>query len=73
MTRELFLAELDGMLEQPKGTLQGSETLDDLEHWDSTAMISFIALVDSHNGKSLSPRDVTKCETVIDLLKLADV
>jgi acyl carrier protein len=71
MTRDQFLLELDDLLEQPKGTLRGPEQLAEMDLWDSTAMIGFIALVDTHTGKNLSPRDLTKCETVSDLVTLA--
>lgn len=73
MKREEFLQEMDALLERPAGSLKGPENLEDLECWDSTAMIGFIALVDSQSGQKLSPRDITKCTTVEDLLKLANV
>jgi acyl carrier protein len=71
MTREEFLAELDEILELPAGTVKGSEKLEDLEQWNSTAMIGFIALADTNNGTRISPRQIVNCTTVEDLLKLA--
>ena len=71
MTREEFLLELDEILELPAGTLTGPENLDDLEQWNSTAMIGFIALADTNNGARISPRQLVNCSTVEDLLKLA--
>ena len=50
MSREEFLLQLDEVLEMPAGSLSGPERLEDLEQWDSTAMIGFIALADDHNG-----------------------
>jgi preprotein translocase subunit Sec61beta len=47
--------------------------LEDLEQWDSSAMIGFIALADDHNGIRLSPRLIVDCATVEDLLILAQV
>jgi acyl carrier protein len=73
MTREEFLLQLDEVLELPAGSLRGPEKLEDLEHWDSSAMIGFIALADDHNGKRLSPRQIVDCATVDDLLRLAQV
>jgi hypothetical protein len=71
MTREEFLSELDEVLELPAGTLSGPEKLEDLEQWNSTAMIGFIALADTNNGTRISPRQIVNCATVEDLLKLA--
>jgi acyl carrier protein len=68
-----FLKSIDEMLELAPGTLRGPEKLDDYPLWDSTAMISFMALVDSHNGSRLSPRQIADCQTVSDLLRLANV
>ena len=73
MTREEFLLELDGILETPPGALKGSEKLEELEQWNSTALIGFIALADTNNGARISPRQVVNCLTIDDLLKLAQV
>ncbi len=64
---------LDEILELAPGTLSGSEKLDDFPLWDSTAIISFLALADSHNSQRIAPREVGNCETVSDLLRLAKV
>jgi acyl carrier protein len=73
MSRQDFLHSLDEILEQPPGTLQGSEALEDYPFWDSTAMISFMALADSNNGIKLAPKQLAACVTVADLLRLAGV
>jgi acyl carrier protein len=72
MTRQEFLAALDNLLELPAGTLTGSESLEDLENWNSLAMVEYIALADSNSVK-LSPRQIRDCETVDDLARLAKV
>jgi acyl carrier protein len=71
MTREEFLAELDELVELSPGTLQGSEKLEELDEWTSMAIVGFIALADTHNGTKLGPKEIAKCSTVDDLLKLA--
>jgi len=71
MTREEFLLELDEILELPAGTLAGPENLEDLEQWNSMALIGFIALADTNNGTRISPRQIVNCATIEDLLKLA--
>jgi len=73
MTREEFLLRLDEVLDLPAGSLSGPEKLAELEPWDSTATIGFIALADDHNGVRLSPRKIVDCVTVEDLLLLAQV
>jgi acyl carrier protein len=73
MTREEVLRALDELLELPAGTLQGPELLEDLEQWNSMAVMGFIALADSHNGTTLSARQIASSRTVGDLLELAKV
>jgi hypothetical protein len=73
MTREQFLHSMDKLLELPRGTLTGRESLENLNQWNSLAMISFIALADSNNRVSVSPSQLMTCATVSDLLTLARV
>jgi acyl carrier protein len=73
MSREDFLKKLDEILELPPGTVRGPEKLDDYPLWDSTAMISFMALADEYNGSRLTPRQIPACQTIEDLLRLAKV
>jgi acyl carrier protein len=72
MTRHDFLSAMDNVLELPEGTLTGPEKLDDLENWNSLAMVEYIALADS-NGAKLSPRQIRDCETIDELARLAKV
>jgi hypothetical protein len=71
MTREEFLAELDEVLELARGTLKGPERLEELEQWNSMAMMGFIALADTNNGTRIPPRLILNCSLIEDLLKLA--
>jgi acyl carrier protein len=73
MTREEFLLELDTILELPVGTLKGHEKLEELEEWNSMAMMGFIALADTNNGTRISPRQIVNCSTIADLLSIAGV
>jgi hypothetical protein len=73
MTRTEFLSEMDAILELPAGKLTGAEKLEDLEQWNSTAMLGFIALADTNNGMSISPRQIVNCTTINDLLAVARV
>jgi acyl carrier protein len=73
MTRDEFLLEMDEILGQPAGTLRGEEKLEELENWDSTSLITLIALADTNNGVHISPDQIVNCSTVADLLRLAGV
>jgi acyl carrier protein len=73
MTQQEFLLEMDELLELPPGTLKGREKLEDLEQWNSTALIGFIALADTNNSVRISPRQIVNCATVADLLAIARV
>ena len=64
---------MDNVLELPEHTLTGPEQLDDLENWNSLAMIGYIALADSNNGVKLSPRQIRDCNSVDDLGRLAGI
>jgi acyl carrier protein len=69
MKRADFLLQLDELLEQAPGTLQGPEILAD-NNWDSLSIVSFIALVDEHFGYTVPPRQLAQCKTVDDLVGL---
>lgn len=71
MTRQQFLIKLGEILELPAGFLQGTEKLEDLETWDSLAMMNLIAMVSKDSGLTLSPRQIAPCVTVNDLASLA--
>ena len=64
---------MDNLLELPTGTLQGPENLDELENWNSLAMVEYIALVDSNTSAKTSPRQIRDCDTIDDLARLAKI
>jgi acyl carrier protein len=73
LSREEFLLEMDEILGLRAGTLRGNEKLEELERWDSTALISLIVLAETNNDAQISPDQVVGCSTVADLLRLAQV
>jgi acyl carrier protein len=73
MTRDEFLLQMDEILDLPAGTVRGDEKLEDLANWDSTSLITFIAMVETTNGVNISPGQIVTCSTVADLLHLARV
>jgi acyl carrier protein len=73
MTSDDLLLQMDEILGLNPGTIRGSERLDELENWDSTALISFIAMAETNSGVAISLNQVVACDTVADLLRLAQV
>lgn len=70
MNRKDFLLLLDEVIEAEPGTLTGAESLKDIA-WDSLSVLGFIALMDERFGFEMSPKKLSKCETVNDLVALA--
>jgi hypothetical protein len=73
MTRNEFLLQMDEILDLPAGTLRGNEKLEELANWDSTSLITFIAMAETNNGVNISAGQIVTCSTVADLLHLAQV
>ena len=73
MTKQSFLLEMDEILGLRAGTIRGDERLEELENWDSTALVSFIAMAQENSGAAISLQQVVTCSTVADLLRLAQV
>ena len=71
MTKDEFLLEMDNILELPAGTLRGPEKLEELNNWDSTALITLIVLAESNNSVRITPSQIVGCSTVEDLVRLA--
>lgn len=73
MSREQFLLQMDEILGLCPGTLRGDEKLEEIQNWDSTALISLIVLTEQSNYAHITPDQVVGCSTVADLLRLAQV
>ncbi len=69
--RRAFLDAMAELLDLPSGTLNGTEALDQLENWNSLAVISVIALADERCGVVLQNKELVLCKTVNDVLRLA--
>jgi hypothetical protein len=67
-SKELLLA-FDDVLELPRGTLKGEEKLENLENWNSMAIITLIALGEEC-GVRLSDEQLISSRTISDVLKL---
>lgn len=72
MTNGKKLELLEDMLELDAGTLKPEMVLEDLDEWDSIAVISFIALVDDEFDKVIKGGIVKQQKTVEDLMSLME-
>lgn len=73
MTKPEFLKLIEEIVEEPAGSLSGSEKLrEQVAGWNSLAVVSFIAMVDEQFEVMLSPKAIVDCRTVDDLVKLLD-
>ena len=70
MTSNEFLREIEEILGLLPGTLKGQEKLEDLENWDSTALVSLIVVAESFGNTQITLEQVVGCSTVADLLRL---
>ena len=72
MTKKELLQMLEEIIEADPDTLTGEELIEDLENWDSLAVVNFIALVDENFGITLSPEKIMNSKTVNELVSLLD-
>lgn len=59
---------LEELFEMEEGTLEGAQSLDEIDEWDSMTKLSLIVLIDEECGKKLKPEDIKGFETVQDIL-----
>ena len=71
MSHSDFLRRLEELLDMDADSLTGAERLENLERWDSIAVMGFLALVDEQCGVALSPKTVAECGTVDELCAAA--
>jgi acyl carrier protein len=72
LTKKELLQMLEEIVEADPDTLTGEELIEDLENWDSLAIVNFIALVDENFGITLSPGKIMNSKTVDQLISLLD-
>lgn len=70
MNKGTLLRKIEEILEVGENFLTGEERLDDLEDWDSLAVMAFIAMVDKNFNTTLETDKISKCTTINDLFKL---
>lgn len=72
MTKKELLQMFEEIVEADPDTLTGEELIENLESWDSLAIVNLIALVDENFGITLSPEKIMKSKTVNELISLLD-
>ena len=61
------LALIEEALDVEEGSLKPETPLDDVEEWDSIAMLSLIAMLDDEFGKTISGKELKALKTVADI------
>ncbi len=69
MTREEKILEIADILEMETDEFTPDSNLEDLETWDSVAILSFIALMNDKFNKFPNASDINRLKTIEDLLE----
>ena len=72
MNRTDLLRLLERTLRLAPNTLTGTERLRDVPGFDSMSTLLVIAMIDKHCGKPVPASSIARCETVDEVLNLAD-
>jgi acyl carrier protein len=70
MSRQDILTELEELMELEKGTLAGSEALDDLPTGDSMSMLACIEVFHQRTGVAMDGLKLSRAKTVGDIVHL---
>lgn len=72
MKKSEFLKQLEEQVIMPDedGTIQPETLLNDIEEWDSLAVVAFLAFSDRELGLHVNPEQVKRCETIQDIMNL---
>lgn len=70
MSEKEKLLKLEEIMEVEEGTLKLTDKLNDFDEWDSIAILSFIAMMDSDYGKIVKGSEVKELETVQDVIAM---
>ena len=73
MTKEAFLAELEGVLGLPVGSVGLDAVLRDLPNWDSMKVLDLVFLLEQRGGVSVKMGEAAAWRTVGDIARLAGV
>ena len=62
-----FKTGLAETLEIDESTLEPGYVLEESEMWDSMTVVTVIALIDEHYGKTVEGEKLAQCETLADI------
>jgi acyl carrier protein len=68
MEKKEFYSMIEEIIEAESETLTGQELLEELDNWDSLAIVNYIAVVDENFSVTLAAKKILECKTVDDLL-----
>lgn len=72
MSLEEKIAKLEEIMELDEGELKVTDKLEDYDEWDSIAVLSFIAMMDSDFHKTVKGAEVKAFETVQDAVNMME-
>ena len=67
MNQKEFLSAIEKAMVLEEGSLGTDKVLEDLESWDSMAVLEFQAIADEEFGIQVDPTAIGSCKTVGDL------
>jgi len=70
MNKNDVLLLLDELLELDLGSLKGDELLENLDGWDSMAVVGLMGVAHEKLELILEPAPITSCQTVNDIVNL---
>jgi acyl carrier protein len=70
MDRQAFIAAVAEILEIDPAPLKGPEVVAEIGNWDSLAIISFVAMVDSDLDQIIDGEKLKEAKTLNDLIAL---
>lgn len=68
--KQEFKDDFAEALEVDAGELNPDYVLEDSEMWDSMTIVTVIALIDEHYGKTVGGEELSECKTVGDVERL---
>lgn len=71
MDNKQVLGIVEEALNLPPDSAQENDRLESLDGWDSIGIISVMALIEDRCGVTLDPEELAKCESIGDLIRLA--
>ncbi len=72
MSEQEKIALLEEIMDLDEGTLSLDSVLEDIDEWDSVAILSFIAAMDEHFEKTIKGSEIKAFVTVQDAIAVME-